>query len=81
MMNHGCGMGLLSFSHGGGLMWIIILILAAIVIYFLVNKQDTALYSPKETPLDIIKKRYARGELSKNEFEEMKEELGGDNHA
>jgi putative membrane protein len=28
-----------------------------------------------ETPLDILKKRYARGEIGKEEFEEMKKDL------
>jgi|TARA_R110000782_G_scaffold270482_1_gene371736 putative membrane protein len=29
----------------------------------------------KETPLDILKKRYAAGEINKNEYEEMKKTL------
>ncbi|MGA2639766.1 MAG: SHOCT domain-containing protein [Spirochaetia bacterium] len=30
----------------------------------------------EETPLEILQKRYARGEISKEEFEEMKRNLG-----
>lgn len=31
--------------------------------------------SPRESPLDIAKRRYARGEISKEEFEELKRNL------
>ena len=30
----------------------------------------------EESPLEILQKRYARGEISKEEFEEMKRNLG-----
>ena len=33
--------------------------------------------SQQETPLDILKKRYARGEITRAEYEEMRSEISG----
>jgi len=32
--------------------------------------------SSVDSPLEILKRRYARGEINKNEFEEKKKDLG-----
>jgi putative membrane protein len=32
--------------------------------------------TPAEAPLDILKKRYARGEITKPEYDEMRRDLG-----
>jgi putative membrane protein len=61
---------------------IIMIIVAVVLIYFLFGRGG---YRPPwdrypsgrdtETPLDILKKRYARGEIKKEEFEQMKKDL------
>lgn len=55
-------------------MWLILLILIGVAVYFvfsgkkMVRRED-------ETPSEILKKRYAKGEVSKQEFERMKKDL------
>ncbi len=59
--------------------WIFWLVIIAVIIWVIVtemnkNKRDTQ--SPQqESALDILKKRYAQGEINKNEFEEKKKDL------
>lgn len=50
--------------------WIIILVWIATTRYNFINQQ-----SKKETALDILKKRFAKGEITKAEFEEKKKDL------
>ena len=40
--------------------------------FFGQNGSESAI---EESPLDIIKKRYARGEISKTEFEQMQKDI------
>lgn len=64
---------------GGWLMMIFWIILLAVAIYFMVRLFRGASESQQggrgETPMDILKRRYANGEISKEEFEEKKKEL------
>ncbi len=68
---------MMGYWYGGGLMWLIILALIGVGIYFLVqaSKSKSSDSSTMETPLDILKKRYARGEIDKEEFEQKKKDL------
>jgi len=67
------------FGYGGMFMWIIFLIVIGVVIYFIVQTQKTKGQTPKqnESHLDILKKRYAKGEIAKEDYERMKKDLEG----
>ena len=58
-------------------MWIIVIVLVGVVIYFLLqaSKSKGSDGSVMETPLDILKKRYAKGDIDKEEFDRKKEDL------
>lgn len=57
-----------------GIIWIAFLLLLGFgIYYFFKNKGINT--GANETPLDIIKKRYAKGEINKEVYERMKDEL------
>ncbi|BCD62299.1 hypothetical protein NitYY0826_C1175 [Nitratiruptor sp. YY08-26] len=51
-------------GHFMGFGWIYILILFAIVLYFVTRNSD------KKDPKSILDERFAKGEISKDEYEE-----------
>lgn len=63
------------YGFGGFAMWIIVIALVAIIIYLAIQKEKAIKSEEKETPLDILKKRYAKGEITKKEFDSMKKDL------
>jgi putative membrane protein len=65
------------FGYGGMFMWIIFLIVIGLLIYFIVQAQKTKGQTLIQTegPLDILKKRYAKGEINKEDFDRMKRDL------
>ena len=68
---------MMTYGYGGGFMWLIVLVLVGFVIYFLLQvlKSKDSDGSISETPLDILKKRYAKGEIDKEEFDRKKKDL------
>ena len=63
--------------HGTGwgmIFWLVILVgLVILIIKLLQHQQGTA--GSEETALDILNKRYAKGEISKEEYEERKKDI------
>jgi len=61
----------------GWIFWIIIVVAVVwVVIQFSSrNQQNPPGNKPVESPMDILKKRYANGEITKDEFERMKKDL------
>ncbi|HMN50277.1 MAG TPA: SHOCT domain-containing protein [Ignavibacteriaceae bacterium] len=60
----------------GWIFWLLILIVIGWVIVNQMNKnkRDTQL-PQQDSAINILKKRYAQGEISKEEFERMKKDL------
>ncbi len=58
----------------GMFMWILFLIVIGLLIYFIIHAVKMKVQMPKqsESPLDILKKRYTRGEITKEDFDRIK---------
>ena len=72
----GWGPGMMIFMS---IFWIAVLVLIIVAIIYMVRRLPGGggeREAFRETPLDILKKRYARGEIDRNEFEEKKKSLG-----
>jgi putative membrane protein len=65
-------------GYGGIFMWLIFILIAGVIIYFAVNRSKgtgSPGGSPEESAIEILKRRYANGEISREEFNKMKKEL------
>jgi len=72
---HGPGGGwpMMHYGYGGWIMWLILVIVVAIAIYFIAQAQKGR--TARETPLEILKTRYAKGEITKEDYDRMKQDL------
>jgi len=73
-MNWGWGWG-----WGGmvfqGLFWLVIVIAVVWAIRYFLGQQQTGTTPRSDSALDILKRRYANGEIDKQEFEGKKKDL------
>ena len=67
---------MMDYGYGGVFMWILFVLLIIALVYAIVlNFRFRNSETLNEKPMDILKKRYARGEITKEEFEKVKEDL------
>ncbi len=67
------------WGFGGGIMWLFWILLIVLLVWIIKAAAGSGGHDDNrprtETPLEILKKRYARGEIDEEEFERRKREL------
>jgi len=65
-------------GYGGMFMWLIWIVIAAVIIYLVFNlskRNENSIDSAEQSPTEILKRRYAKGEITKEEFDRIKREI------
>ena len=66
----------LFFAFGFMFLRMLIPLIVIFLVFKLLSKGGCCLRGgPKETPMDILKRRYAAGEITKEEFDRIKKDL------
>ena len=72
MRSYGLGYGYMGL---GLIFWILIIVGVLLLIKWLIEQGKTTGDEQQMTAMDILKARYAKGEITTEEFEEMKKRL------
>lgn len=78
MMGWGYDGSMMGWGLGGGLfmlVWWTVIIAGIVVLVRWAAGQTKEVQKHEKSPLDILKERYAKGEIKKEEFEEKKRDL------
>jgi putative membrane protein len=69
---------MMGYGAYGVFMWLFLIIVAGIIIYLIFDRNKRT-GKPEdslgESPTEILKKRYAKGEITKEEFERIKRDI------
>ena len=64
-----------NYGYGMGLGWIFMVLFWGILIYLAISLFKKSGSGANESAQEILRKRYARGEISREEFERIKKEI------
>ena len=67
----GMGFGMISMV----LFWVLVIVGIVILVRWIAAGSSGARQAPAKTALDILKERYARGEIGREEFEQKKRDI------
>ena len=59
------------------LFWILIIVAIVVLVKWISGSRSFAARGQEKTALDILKERYSRGEVDKEEFDQKKRDLSG----
>lgn len=68
---HGMGIGM----GWGWIIGLIVLVLIVLIIVKAVGQNNGTVQNSGKTPMEVLKERYAKGEIDKEEFEQKKKDL------
>ena len=79
-MFNGSGFGMSGWGMGfvGPFMvlfWVLVVVGVVVLVKWLAD-QSTGMGTPDKSALDILRERYARGEIDREEYEQKKRDLG-----
>lgn len=57
------------------LFWILVIVGIVVLVKWLVDQSSTAKGLRDKSPLDILRERYARGEINREEYEQKRRDL------
>lgn len=66
---------MMGYGFGGMFISFFYLILIGLVVYLVVHAARSHAGQDHEKPVDILKKRYARGEITKEQFDQMRKDI------